>query len=107
MRTDVELWQAAVSLVLIAIVVGVSIWQRRGLERPVLWATVRATAQLLGVGALFTVIFESSLANLWSGLWVVIMVGIAGVVVARRTGAGRDLIAVGLSAIGLRLYRLW
>ena len=101
MRTDVELWQAAVSLVLIAIVVGVSIWQRLGLERPVLWATVRATAQHLGVGALFTVIFESSLANLWSGLWVVIMVGIAGVVVARRTGAGRDLIAIGLSAIGL------
>ena len=67
MRTDVELWQAAVSLVLIAIVVGVSIWQRLGLERPVLWATVRATAQLLGVGALFTVIFESGLASLWSG----------------------------------------
>ena len=101
MRTDVELWQAAVSLILIVIVVGVSIWQRLGLERPVLWAAARATVQLLGVGALFTVIFESGLASLWSVLWVVMMVGIAGAVVARRTGAGRDLVVVGLSAIGL------
>ena len=69
MRTDVELWQAAVSLILIVIVVGVSIWQRLGLERPVLWAAARATVQLLGVGALFTVIFESGLASLWSVLW--------------------------------------
>ena len=101
MRTDVELWQAALSLVLIAIVVGVSLWQRLGLERSVLWAAARATVQLLAVGALFTAIFESGLANLWSGLWVAVMVAIAGVVVARRTGAGRELIAVGLAAIGL------
>lgn len=100
MRTDVELWQAALSLVLIVIVLGVSIWQRLGLERSVLWASARATVQLLTVGALFTVIFESQLANLWSGLWVAAMVLIAGVVVSRRTGAGRDLVLVGLTAIG-------
>lgn len=101
MRTDVELWQAALSLVLIAIVVGVSLWHRLGLERSVIWASARATVQLLTVGALFTVIFESGLANLWSGLWVVLMVAIAGVVVARRTGVGRELVAVGIAAIGL------
>ncbi len=101
MRTDVELWQAALSLVLIAIVVGVSLWQRLELERSVLWATVRATVQLLAVGALFTVIFASRLANLWAGLWVVAMVSIAGIVVARRTGAGRDLVVVGMGAIGV------
>ncbi len=101
MRTDVELWQAAISLVLIVIVIGVSVWQQLGLERSVLWAAARATVQLLAVGALFTVIFESRLANLWSLLWVVIMVCIAGVVVARRTGAGRELILVGLIAIAL------
>lgn len=101
MRIDIALWQAAVSLVLIAIVVVVSLWRRLGLERSVLWAAGRATVQLLAVGALFTVIFESRFANLWSGLWVVVMVAVAGVVVARRTGAGRDLIVVGLAAIGL------
>ena len=101
MRTDIELWQAAASLVLVAIVVGVSLWRGLGLERSVLWASLRAAVQLIGVGLLFTVIFESSLANLWSGLWVLAMVVISGVVVARRTGAGRDLLAVGLAAIGV------
>ena len=101
MRTDVEWWQAAASLVLIAIVVGVSLWRRLGLERSVLWASARATVQLLAVGVLFTIIFESGLADLWAALWVFVMVVIAGVVVARRTGVGRDLIVVGLAAIGL------
>lgn len=101
MRTDIELWQAAVSLVLVAIVIGVSLWRHLGLERSILWAAARATVQLLTVGALFTVIFESGLANLWAGLWVCVMVAIAGVVVARRTGATRDLVVVGLLAIGV------
>lgn len=100
MRTDVELWQAAIGLVLIAVVIGVSLWRGLGLERSILWATARATVQLLAVGVFFTAIFESDLASWWSGLWVVAMVVIAGVVVARRTGTGRELIAVGLGAIG-------
>jgi len=101
MRTDIELWQAAVSLVLVAIVFGVSVWKHLGLERSILWASARATVQLLAVGALFTVIFASRLANLWSALWVGAMVVIAGVVVARRTGATRELVVVGLLAIGV------
>jgi len=101
MRTDLEVWQAALSLVLIALVVAVSMWQRLGLERAILWAAARATVQLLAVGALFTVIFESGWASLWSGFWVAAMVAIAGIVVARRTGAAHDLVVVGLGAIGL------
>jgi len=100
MRTDIEWWQAAVSLVLIGIVVGVSLWRKLGLERTVLWASARAALQLIAVGALFTVIFESSLATVWSSLWVVMMVAVSGIVVARRTGVGRDLLVVGLVAIG-------
>ena len=101
MFPGIEYWQAAVSLVLIALVVAVSLWRRLDLERAVLWAAVRATVQLLAVGALFTVIFESSLADVWSTLWVVVMVAISGVVVARRTGAGRDLLLVAVAAIGV------
>lgn len=101
MRTDVELWQAALSLVLIALVVGVSLWHRLRLERSVLWASLRATVQLLLVGVFFAAVFESALAGLWSGLWVAGMVAVAGGVVARRTGAGRRLILVGVGAIGL------
>lgn len=101
MRTDVELWQAALSLVLIVVVVGVSLWHRLGLERSILWAALRATVQLLLVGVFFAAVFESTLAGLWSGLWVAAMVAIAGVVVARRTSTGRRLITVGVGAIGL------
>lgn len=101
MRTDVELWQAALSLVLIVLVVGVSLWHRLGLERSVLWAAVRATVQLLLVGVFFAAVFESSLAGLWSSLWVIGMVLVAGAVVARRTGAGNRLILAGIGAIGL------
>ena len=101
MRTDIELWQAAASFVLIGVVVVVSLWRQLGLERSVLWAAARALVQLLAVGLLFQVIFESGLANLWSGLWVVVMVVISGVVVARRTNAGRDMVLVGFGAIGV------
>lgn len=100
MRTDVTYWQAAASLVLVLVVVGVSLWQKLGLEKSVLWASARATVQLLAVGALFTVIFESGYANGWAALWVVMMVAISAFVVTRRTGAPR-LAIVGLLAIGL------
>lgn len=101
MRTDVELWQAALSLVLVAVVVAVSLWQKLDLERSVLWATFRATVQLLLVGVFFSVIFDSRFASWWSALWVVVMVVISGLVVAHRTGAGRELVGVGLAAIGV------
>jgi len=98
-RTDIELWQAAASLVLVAIVVALSIWRGLGLERSILWATFRATVQLLGVGALFTIIFESSIARWWSTLWVLVMVVIAGWVVTRRAAPVPGLNWLGVSAI--------
>lgn len=101
MLTDVELWEAALSTILIVVVIGVSLWHRLGLERSVVWAACRATVQLLVVGVFFAAVFESSAARLWSVLWVAGMVAISGVVVARRTTAGRRLIIVGVSAIGL------
>ena len=100
MRTDIEFWQAALSTILIVIVVGVSWWRRLGLERSVVWAALRATGQLLTVGLFFTIIFDSRLSQLWGALWVVVMVATSGGVVGRRTGASRDMIVVGLVAIG-------
>lgn len=101
MRTDVTAWQAAASLVLVAVVIAVSLWRRLDLERSILWATVRATVQLLAVGALFSVIFESRFANGWAALWVIAMVAISGFVVTRRTGGVPNLGLVGVIAIGL------
>ena len=101
MRTDVTVWQAAASFVLVVVVVGISWWRKLGLERSVLWASARATVQLLAVGALFTVIFESSYANGWSALWIVAMVAISAFTVTRRTGGAPHLAWVALGAIGL------
>lgn len=99
MVTDISPVQAAASFVLVAIVVGLSMWRRLGLERSVLWATVRATVQLLAVGALFTIIFESRFASLWSWLWVAAMVIISGWVVTRRVPDVPGIAIIGLAAI--------
>ncbi len=72
------------SLALVAIAVAISARLRVGVERSIVWAAIRATVQLLAVGLLFTVIFDSSLAELWAWLWVAAMVTVAVTVVLRR-----------------------
>ena len=101
MVADVSFGQVAGSLVLIAVVVGISVWRRLAVERSVVWATIRATVQLLGVGLLFTVIFESSAAELWAWLWVGVMVVISGVVAHRRAPSIPTMFVTGLGAIGV------
>lgn len=72
------------SLTLVAAAVAISIRLRIGVERSILWAAARATVQLIAVGLVFTIIFESGLAQLWAWLWVAVMVGVATYVVRRR-----------------------
>ena len=90
-----------VALLLIGIVVAISMWRRLDLERSVVWATIRATVQLIAVGLLFTVIFESAQASLWAWLWVVAMVLISGVVAYRRAPTIPNMFTTGLLAIGV------
>lgn len=101
MVADIEPWQAAISLVLVLVVVGVSAWRRLGLERSILWASLRAGVQLIAVGVFFTVIFESSFAAVWAWLWVLAMVLISGWIVTRRASTVPGLFAIGLASIGL------
>ena len=72
------------SLTLVAVAVAISIRLRVGVERSIMWAALRAATQLIAVGLLFTIIFESGLAALWAWLWVAVMVGVATYVVRRR-----------------------
>lgn len=72
------------ALALIAVAVAISLRLQLRVERSILWAATRATVQLIAVGLLFTIIFESSLAELWAWLWVAVMVAIATFVVRRR-----------------------
>jgi putative ABC transport system permease protein len=84
---SVSLWSALSSLSLIAIAVAISLWMRLGVERSLLWATIRAAAQLLAVGAVFRLIFESAEAPWYSAAWILGMVLVASFTADRRAGA--------------------
>lgn len=47
----------ATSLALVVLAAAISLWQRLGLERQVLWAATRALVQLLLVGGALTLLF--------------------------------------------------
>lgn len=97
---DVTWAGLAASLLLVAVAVGLSWWRGYGLERPILWASLRALVQLLLVGLALTVIIDPD-APLWlSWAWVVFMVGFASVVVTRRAPEVPGLLPIALAATG-------
>ena len=100
MNDPVGLWEAAASLSLIAVAVGLSRWRDIGLERSILWAAFRAAVQLIAVGLALAVIFESSLSWLWSVMWVIGMVVVAALTVRRRAPAIPGLGWIGVASIG-------
>ena len=72
------------SLALVAVAVALSWWRRLGLERRILWATLRAIVQLLLVGFALALVIAPDRSMAWSWLWVVAMTLYAGDVVRRR-----------------------
>jgi putative ABC transport system permease protein len=84
MRGDVTPLGLAASLVLVAVAVAISWWRRLGLERRILWATVRAIVQLLAVGVALALVIDPAHPLVWSWLWVAAMTVYAGDVVRRR-----------------------
>jgi UDP-glucose/iron transport system permease protein len=93
--------EAAASVVLVAVAVGLSIWQRLGVERSILWACLRAAVQLLAVGYLLRVVFDAPVAELWAWLWVVAMVLVAADVARRRAMTIPRLRWITILAVGL------
>ena len=74
----------ATSLILVAFAAAVSLWQRLGLERQLVWAAARALVQLLLVGGALTLLFDPGRSLWWSWAWVAAMVAYAGDVARRR-----------------------
>ncbi|MDX1681604.1 MAG: iron export ABC transporter permease subunit FetB [Phycisphaeraceae bacterium] len=72
---------------MIAAVVIAGIWLRLGLAGQVLWATVRATVQLLAVGLVIGWVFQQEAWYTVTGL-LAIMVVIAGLAGSRRAAVG-------------------
>jgi len=99
MNETIGVLDVVASFTLIALVVGLSIWRKLGLERSILSASARATVQLLAVGFLFTFIFESEQRDLWAWVWVVVMVIVAAVVVTRRAARVPQLFPTAVVAL--------
>jgi putative ABC transport system permease protein len=72
------------SLALVAVAAAVSLWQRLGLERQILWAAARALAQLLVVGVALAWLLLPGRSLWWSWAWTAGMILYAGQVARRR-----------------------
>lgn len=108
----------ATSLALVVVAAGVSLWQRLGLERQILWASARALVQLLLVGGLLALLLAPNTSLWWSWAWIAVMIAYSGDVVRRRAPevprlgplavaafAAAALITLGV-VFGLRIFPL-
>jgi len=86
------------SLILVAVAVGLSMWQGLRLERDMLWATGRALVQLLAVGYLLVVIVDEDTPVVWAWAWVAVMLGVAALTVRRRAPEVPDITRMTLLA---------
>ena len=98
MNGDVNGLGLLASLVLIAIAVGISRWQRLGLEGSILVAVARATGQLLLVGLGLGLVLAEDAPLVWSWLWVAGIIVFAAVTVQRRAPAIPNLFRVAVTA---------
>jgi len=97
---SVSLLSAVSSLSLIVLAVAISLWMRLEVERSIVWAAIRAAIQLLAVGAVFRLIFESAQAPWYSAGWIVGMITVATFTADRRAGAIEGVWPFALAAIG-------
>lgn len=98
--TDVGWEGLAVSLLLVALAVGLSMWRGLGLEGSMVWASTRAVVQLLAVGLALQVLLEPDTSLAWSVLWVLGMILFAAETVRRRAREIPQLFPLALAAFG-------
>lgn len=98
MQGDVGALGLVASLSLVALAIGLSLWQRLGLERSLAWAASRALVQLLAVGLALGLILDPGSPLILSWLWVAGMVVFAAEVAHRRAPEVPGLRALALAA---------
>ncbi|NED98516.1 iron export ABC transporter permease subunit FetB [Phytoactinopolyspora alkaliphila] len=101
MNGDVSYAGLATSLALVGVAAVISLWQRLGLERQILWAAARALVQLLLVGAALALVIEPGRPLVWSWLWVSAMVAYAGDVARRRAPEVPGVMALAVGAFAI------
>lgn len=107
-----------ISLSLVAIAAAISLWQRIGLEKQILWAAARALVQLLLVGGVLALLLAPGTSLWWSWAWVVAMIAYSGDVARRRAPEVPGLMPLAIAAFtvaaaitlgvvfGLRIFAL-
>lgn len=108
---DVGAVGVATSLLLVAVALVLSRWQRLGLEGSLVWSAGRAAAQLLLVGAALAVVIDPDSPPVLWWAWVVVMVVFAADTVRRRApevpGAGRQALVAYAAAGAVTLAVLF
>jgi len=104
--SDTLIWLPRIigSLVLVGLAIGISRWQKVGLERDMLVAVGRAFVQLIAIGYALDLIFGTE-GPLWILLVVAVMVGIAGYTAGQRGQGvpGSKMVATTSISVGTAL----
>jgi len=95
---DVGFGGLAISLVMVAVAVAISVTRRLGLERSILWACTRALGQLLLVGVALDLVIDPKRSLLWSWCWVLAMILFAAATTARRASEVPGALPLSLGA---------
>lgn len=99
--SDVGLAGLAVSLVLVAVAIALSRWQRLGLEGGIAWAALRALVQLALVGGALTLLLRETTPLAWSWAWIAGMTVFAADVIRRRVREVEGILPLALLAYGV------
>ncbi len=100
MSTEPGLWGVAASGVLVAVAVAISMWRGLGLERSILWSSLRALVQLLLIGVALGLVLEPDQPLVYSWIWVGVMVVFAAWTTQRRAAEVPGVLPLALLAYG-------
>jgi putative ABC transport system permease protein len=90
----------ALSLILVGVAIGLSLWRGLRLEREMLWATARAIVQLLATGYILVVVIDDDAPVALAWAWVVVMVTVAAITVRRRAPEVPGVVRLAFMATG-------
>ncbi len=90
----------AASLVLVAVAVGLSVRDRLGLERSILWAATRAFVQLVAIGGALALVLADDAPVALSWLWVLGMIVVGSATIASRAKEVPGLFGIAAFALG-------
>jgi len=83
-QADIGLTGLALSGILVAVALGLSMLRRLGVSRDLIVAALRALVQLLVVGAALVLVVDDDDPLVWTWIWVVLICCLAALVVRRR-----------------------